>query len=51
MVMLCIFAFIASHAIGQGTVIWVLISEIFPNRHRGKARCWAALPIGSLPRS
>jgi MFS family permease len=34
MVMLCIFAFIASHAIGQGTVIWVLISEIFPNRNR-----------------
>ena len=30
----CIFAFIASHAIGQGTVIWVLISEIFPNRYR-----------------
>ncbi len=34
MVMLCIFAFIAAHAIGQGAVIWVLISEIFPNRHR-----------------
>jgi sugar porter (SP) family MFS transporter len=30
-----IFAFIAAHAIGQGTVIWVLISEIFPNRNRG----------------
>lgn len=30
----CIFAFIASHAIGQGTVIWVFISEIFPNRNR-----------------
>ena len=30
----CIFAFIASHAVGQGAVIWVLISEIFPNRHR-----------------
>ncbi len=29
-----IFAFIASHAVGQGTVIWVLISEIFPNRFR-----------------
>ena len=29
-----IFAFIASHAIGQGTVIWVLISEIFPNQYR-----------------
>ncbi|HUR45087.1 MAG TPA: sugar porter family MFS transporter [Candidatus Saccharimonadales bacterium] len=30
----CIFAFIAAHAIGQGTVIWVLISEIFPNKFR-----------------
>jgi sugar porter (SP) family MFS transporter len=30
----CIFAFIAAHAVGQGTVIWVLISEIFPNRNR-----------------
>ena len=29
-----IFGFIASHAIGQGTVIWVFISEIFPNRIR-----------------
>jgi len=31
---LCSFAFIAAHAVGQGTVIWVLISEIFPNRNR-----------------
>jgi MFS transporter, SP family, arabinose:H+ symporter len=30
----CIFGFIAAHAVGQGTVIWVLISEIFPNRYR-----------------
>jgi sugar porter (SP) family MFS transporter len=30
----CIFLFIAAHAVGQGAVIWVLISEIFPNRHR-----------------
>ena len=30
----CIFAFIAAHAVGQGAVIWVLISEIFPDRHR-----------------
>jgi sugar porter (SP) family MFS transporter len=30
----CIFAFIASHAVGQGAVIWVFIAEIFPNRHR-----------------
>jgi sugar porter (SP) family MFS transporter len=33
-VTVCIFLFIASHSVGQGTVIWVLISEIFPNRHR-----------------
>ncbi|WP_367874470.1 sugar porter family MFS transporter [Luteolibacter sp. Populi] len=31
----CIFAFIAAHAIGQGAVIWVFIAEIFPNEHRG----------------
>ena len=31
---LCIFAFIAAHAIGQGAVIWVLISEIFPDKFR-----------------
>lgn len=30
----CIFAFIAAHAIGQGAVIWVYISEIFPDTHR-----------------
>lgn len=30
----CIFLFIAAHAIGQGAVIWVFISEIFPNRNR-----------------
>lgn len=29
-----IFGFIASHAIGQGAVIWVFISEIFPNQVR-----------------
>ncbi len=34
----CIFAFIAAHAVGQGTVIWVLISEIFPSRHRAEGQ-------------
>jgi sugar porter (SP) family MFS transporter len=29
-----IFIFIAAHGIGQGAVIWVLISEIFPNKYR-----------------
>jgi SP family arabinose:H+ symporter-like MFS transporter len=35
---MCIFAFIAAHAIGQGAVIWVFISEIFPNRHRAEGQ-------------
>ncbi|PYX33351.1 MAG: MFS transporter [Acidobacteria bacterium] len=35
---ICIFAFIAAHAIGQGAVIWVFISEIFPNRHRAEGQ-------------
>lgn len=30
-----LFLFIGAHAIGQGTVIWVFISEIFPNHLRG----------------
>jgi sugar porter (SP) family MFS transporter len=30
----CIFAFIAAHAVGQGAVIWVFISEIFPDHSR-----------------
>ena len=34
----CIFAFIAAHAVGQGTVIWVFISEIFPNRNRAEGQ-------------
>lgn len=34
----CIFAFIAAHAIGQGAVIWVLISEVFPTRHRAQGQ-------------
>ncbi len=33
-----ILVFVASHAIGQGTVIWVFISEIFPNKYRAKGQ-------------
>lgn len=29
-----VFLFIAAHAVGQGAVIWVFISEIFPNQVR-----------------
>jgi MFS family permease len=34
LVLCCLIGFIAAHAIGQGTVIWVFIGEIFPNDHR-----------------
>ncbi|KEO74660.1 sugar porter family MFS transporter [Anditalea andensis] len=33
-----VFIFIASHAIGQGSVIWVFISEIFPNSLRASGQ-------------
>src|SRR5690606_35091617 len=34
--------FIAAHAIGQGAVIWVFISEIFPNRVRALGQSFGA---------
>jgi sugar porter (SP) family MFS transporter len=33
-----LFLFIASHAIGQGTVIWVYISEVFPDQLRASGQ-------------
>ncbi|MFN0036637.1 MAG: sugar porter family MFS transporter [Saprospiraceae bacterium] len=52
-----LFVFIAAHAIGQGAVIWVFISEIFPNQVRswgnslGSSTHWvfAALIAGNFP--
>ncbi len=52
-----LFVFIASHAIGQGAVIWVFISEIFPNKVRswgnslGSGTHWvfAAIIAGNFP--
>ena len=38
----CIFLFIASHAIGQGAVIWVYISEIFPTAARAMGQSLGA---------
>jgi len=35
-----LFLFIAAHAIGQGSVIWVFISEIFPNHLRGSGQAF-----------
>lgn len=38
-----VFLFIASHAIGQGSVIWVFISEIFPNAVRASGMALGCL--------
>lgn len=35
-----LFLFIASHAVGQGTVIWVFISEIFPDQLRASGQAF-----------
>jgi SP family xylose:H+ symportor-like MFS transporter len=35
-----ILIFIASHAVGQGAVIWVFISEIFPQKVRASGQSW-----------
>lgn len=37
-VVLFVFLFIASHAVGQGAVIWVFIAEIFPNNVRTRGQ-------------
>ncbi|MEW4565903.1 sugar porter family MFS transporter [Bremerella sp. JC770] len=56
-VLIGLLLFIASHAIGQGTVIWVFISEIFPNRLRARGQAlgsfthwfWAAVITWTFP--
>ncbi|MGB5172962.1 MAG: sugar porter family MFS transporter [Eudoraea sp.] len=40
LLLIFILVFIASHAIGQGAVIWVFISEIFPNKVRAFGQAW-----------
>jgi sugar porter (SP) family MFS transporter len=37
-VFMSLLVFIAAHAFGQGAVIWVFISEIFPNRLRARGQ-------------
>lgn len=37
-----LFLFIAAHAIGQGTVIWVFISEIFPTHLRASGQAFGS---------
>lgn len=38
-----VFLFIAAHAIGQGSVIWVFLSEIFPNSVRAAGTSFGCL--------
>ncbi|MCX8020155.1 MAG: sugar porter family MFS transporter [Chitinophagaceae bacterium] len=40
---LFVFLFIAAHAIGQGSVIWVFLSEIFPNTVRAQGASFGCL--------
>jgi SP family xylose:H+ symportor-like MFS transporter len=37
-----VLVFIASHAVGQGAVIWVFISEIFPTEVRAFGQSWGS---------
>ena len=54
LVLFRLIGFIAAHAIGQGTVIWVFIGEIFPNDHRaagqalGSATHWVCAAVLSF---
>lgn len=45
LLLIFILTFIASFAIGYGPVIWVLLSEIYPTRVRGRAMSVATLTI------
>ena len=57
LVLIGILVFIAAQAFGQGSVIWVFISEIFPNKVRGAGQSvgstthwtFAAITSGVLP--
>jgi sugar porter (SP) family MFS transporter len=40
--MVFLLLFVASHAVGQGAVIWVFISEIFPNKVRAMGQSFGA---------
>ncbi len=44
-VLISLIVFIASHAFGQGAVIWVFISEIFPNRIRARGQALGSFTL------
>ena len=37
-----VFLFVLSHSLGMGTVIWVFISEVFPQRFRAEGQSWGS---------
>jgi len=41
-VALFLFVFVCAHAMGQGTVIWVFISELFPNHLRASGQAFGS---------
>ena len=43
MIVYYVFMFIASHAVGQGAVIWVFLSELFPNSVRASGTSFGCL--------
>jgi len=43
LLLVSLIVFIAAHAFGQGAVIWVFISEIFPNRVRARGQALGSL--------
>jgi len=49
-VLTSLMVFIASHAFGQGAVIWVFISEVFPNRARARGQALGSFThwVGAL---
>ncbi|MDN4082421.1 sugar porter family MFS transporter [Paenibacillus polymyxa] len=45
LVLIMILIYVASYAISLGPIVWVMISEIFPNRIRGKAVAIASMAL------
>lgn len=41
-VVVSLFVFVSAHAMGQGTVIWVFISELFPNHLRASGQAFGS---------
>ncbi len=44
-ILISLMVFIASHAFGQGAVVWVFISEIFPNRVRARGQALGSFTV------